>query len=77
MTMPAQTLGAPSGRAESAYAWVRLLASMLLGTLGGVGMWSFVVELPVVAADLGLARGEASLPYTTAMLGFAAGAGVI
>jgi len=77
MTMPAQTLGAPSGRAESAYAWVRLLASMLLGTLGGVGMWSFVVELPVVAADLGLARGEASLPYTTAMLGFAAGAVVI
>jgi len=77
MTTPAQSLGAPSGKTESAYAWVRLLAAMLLGTLGGVGMWSFVVELPVVQADLGIARGEASLPYTVAMLGFAAGAVII
>ena len=74
MTRSAQSLGAPTGKAESAYAWLRLLTAMLLGTIGGVGMWSFVVELPVVQADLGLARGEASLPYTTGMLGFALGA---
>ena len=74
MTRSAHSLGAPTGKAESAYAWLRLLTAMLLGTIGGVGMWSFVVELPVVQADLGLARAEASLPYTTGMLSFAVGA---
>jgi MFS family permease len=74
MMPSAQSLGTPSGKTESAYAWLRLLAAMLLGTIGGVGMWSFVVELPIVQADLGIARAEASLPYTIAMLGFAAGA---
>ncbi len=74
MTMPAQSLGTPTGTTETAYAWLRLLVAMLLGTIGGVGMWSFVVELPIVQFDLGIARAEASLPYTIAMLGFAAGA---
>ncbi len=73
MTRSAQSLGAPTGKAESAYAWIRLLTAMLLGTIGGVGMWSFVVQLPVVQADLGIARADASLPYTTGMLGFAVG----
>jgi MFS family permease len=50
---------------------------MLLGTIGGVGMWSFVVELPVVQADLGIVRADAALPYTVGMLGFALGAVVI
>src|SRR4029453_6371811 len=74
MTRSAQSLGAPTGKAESPYAWLRLLTAMLLGTIGGVGMWSFVVQLPVVQADLGIARADASLPYTTGMLGFAVGA---
>jgi len=74
MTRSAQSLGAPTGKAESAYAWLRLLTAMLLGTIGGVGMWSFVVELPVVQADFGVARADASLPYTMGMLGFAVGA---
>ncbi|HXE68614.1 MAG TPA: MFS transporter [Hyphomicrobiaceae bacterium] len=74
MTRSAQSVGAPTGTVESAYAWLRLLTAMLLGTIGGVGMWSFVVQLPVVQADLGIARADASLPYTTGMLGFAAGA---
>jgi MFS family permease len=74
MTMPAQSLGTPTGTTETAYAWLRLLVAMLLGTIGGVGMWSFVVELPIVQFDLGIARADASLPYTIAMLGFAAGA---
>ena len=77
MTRSAQALGAPTGRAESPYAWLRLLTAMLLGTIGGVGMWSFVVELPTVQADLGIARADASLPYTVGMLGFAAGAVLI
>jgi MFS family permease len=77
MTRSAQSVGAPTGRAESPYAWLRLLTAMLLGTIGGVGMWSFVVELPIVQADLGIARGDASLPYTVGMLCFALGAVVI
>jgi MFS family permease len=74
MTRSAQSLGAPTSKAESAYAWLRLLTAMLLGTIGGVGMWSFVVELPVVQADFGVDRADASLPYTMGMLGFAVGA---
>jgi MFS family permease len=77
MTRSAQSLGVATGRAESPYAWLRLLAAMLLGTIGGVGMWSFVVELPIVQADFGIARANASLPYTVAMLGFALGAVLI
>jgi MFS family permease len=58
---------------ESPYAWRRLAASLALSTIGGVGLWSVVVVLPVVQADFGVARGSASLPYTATMLGFAAG----
>lgn len=54
-------------------AWLRLVVALALGTIGGVGMWSVVVVLPAVQADFGIARGEASMPYTFAMIGFAAG----
>ena len=57
---------------DSAYAWVRLLVALLIGTIGSVGMWSFVVALPAVQADFGVARGEASLPFTLTMIGFGA-----
>ena len=46
---------------------------MALGTVGGVGMWSVPVALPVVQAEFGVARGDASLPFTLAMVGFAVG----
>jgi len=58
---------------DSAQAWLRLAATVLLSTIGGVGMWSVVVALPAVQAEFGIARGEASLPFTLAMLGIAAG----
>lgn len=58
---------------ESPYAWLRLFASLLLSTIGGVGMWSVIVALPAVQAEFGLARSEATLPYTMTMLGFGAG----
>jgi MFS family permease len=61
---------AESGEAESAQAWVRLGAAVLLSTIGGVGMWSAVVALPAVQAEFGVARADASLPYTLTMLGF-------
>ncbi len=59
--------------AESPYAWWRLLASVLLATIGGVGLWSIVVALPAVQAEFGLARAGASLPYTFTMLAFMVG----
>ncbi len=58
---------------DSSYAWMRLTAAMVLGTVGSVGMWSVPVALPTVQADFGIARGAASLPFTLAMLGFALG----
>jgi MFS family permease len=58
---------------DSGYAWWRLAAAMALGTIGGVGMWSSVVVLPVIQAEFGIDRGDASLPYTATMLGFAVG----
>ena len=58
---------------ESAYAWTRLFAALLLSTIGGVGMWSVIVALPAVQAEFGVARSEASLPYTMTMIGFGVG----
>ncbi|BBK38075.1 MFS transporter [Allostella sp. ATCC 35155] len=66
------TRPAPGG-AESPYAWARLGVSLLLGAVGGVGFWSVVVVLPAVQAEFGVDRGTASIPYTAAMIGFAAG----
>jgi hypothetical protein len=37
-----QTGCASPGEVESAYAWTRLLAALLLSTIGGVGMWSVI-----------------------------------
>jgi MFS family permease len=61
---------------DSGAAWLRLGATMLVSTVGGVGMWSVVVALPAVQAEFGVPRAEASLPFTLTMLGFAFG-GVI
>jgi MFS family permease len=63
----------PSAEIESAYAWLRLAAALVLGTIGSIGMWSFVVALPAVQAAFGVARGEASLPFTLTMIGFGLG----
>ncbi len=66
------SIGAPSA-VDSPYAWLRLAASVLLATLGGVGMWSVVVVLPTVQQEFGVARAGASLPYTLVTLGFVVG----
>src|SRR5260370_10872139 len=58
---------------ETAYAWRRLVLSLLLSTIGGVGLWSAVVVLPAIQAEFGIARASASLPYTMTMVGFAFG----
>jgi len=65
---PVQEILPDSGRA-----WLRLGATMLVSTIGGVGMWSVVVVLPSVQAEFAVPRAAASLPFTLAMLGLALG----
>ncbi len=64
---------APTAAIDGRYACVRLAASVLLCTIGGVAMWSVVVALPSVQVAFGVARGSATLPYTLTMIGTAAG----
>ena len=63
----------PPAEAESPYAWWRLAVSLALMTLGGVGMYGVTVVLPPIQAEFGVARGDASLPYTLTMIGFGLG----
>ncbi|NQW00501.1 MAG: MFS transporter [Rhodospirillales bacterium] len=58
---------------DSAYSWLRLVISLGLSTIGGVGLWSVVVVLPTIEAEFGVDRAGASLPYTATMIGFAMG----
>ena len=58
---------------DTTYAWTRLGVATVLGTIGSVGMWSFVVALPPVQAEFAIARADASMPYTFGMIGFAFG----
>jgi MFS family permease len=58
---------------ESAYAWARLFAALVLSAIGGVGMWSVIVVLPAVQAEFGVARSAAALPYTATMICFGFG----
>jgi MFS family permease len=58
---------------ESSYAWARLVAALLLTTIGGAGMYGVTVALPAVQAEFGVSRSDASLPYTLTMVGFALG----
>jgi MFS family permease len=58
---------------DSAYSWRRLAISMLIATIGNVGMWAVVVVLPAVQAEFAVERGEASIPFSFSMVGFAIG----
>jgi MFS family permease len=67
-------MSTPSARGvDSSYAWLRLVVTLIISALGGAGMWSIVVALPVVQAEFGVARGGASFPYAMTMIGFACG----
>jgi MFS family permease len=69
MTAPSAAAHSP----DSPYAWTRLIVSLLLMTLGGSGMYSVTVVLPRIQAEFGVARADASLPYTLTMIGFGIG----
>ena len=58
---------------DSSYAWWRLLASVTLSTVGGVGMWCLVVALPTIQQDFGVSRADISFAYTLNTLGFFVG----
>ncbi|MDT3381932.1 MFS transporter [Labrys neptuniae] len=61
------------GDVDSAYSWLRLVLTLILGTVACVGNWSVVVVLPTLQVEFDTLRGGASLPYTCTMLGFAVG----
>ena len=58
---------------DSRYAWTRLGVTLALMTIGSSGMYVVSVVLPAVQAEFGVARADASLPYTLLMIGFGLG----
>ena len=58
---------------DSAYSWRRLALSIVISTIGSVGIWSLIMVLPQVQKDFGVDRGQASLAYSATMIGFALG----
>ena len=72
MTLASKAPAAPTAT-DSRSAWLRLAGAVAVSTIGGVGMWSVIVALPAFQADFGVARADAALPYTLAMIGFAVG----
>ena len=66
-TAPAQHLP------DSRYAYMRLLVTMLLLTVGSGGMYVVAVVLPSVQAEFGIDRAQASMPYTALLVGFGVG----
>lgn len=58
---------------DSAYSWSRLGVSMVVATVGSVGMWAIILVLPKIQAEFGVDRAGASFAYTATMIGFAFG----
>ena len=54
----------PRHEADSRYAWTRLAATLALMTIGSGAMYVIAVVLPAVQAEFGVARADATLPYT-------------
>jgi MFS family permease len=67
------TAPADASLVDSRQAWRRLLVTLALMTMGASGMYVVPVVLPAVQADFGVARADASLPYTLLMIGFGVG----
>src|SRR5947207_3140711 len=58
---------------DSRYAAMRLAVALALMTIGSNAMYVIAVVLPAVQAEFGVARADASLPYTLLMIGFGIG----
>lgn len=59
--------------ADSRYALWRLLVTLMLMTIGAAGMYIVAVVLPDVQREFGVARADASMPYTLLMIGYGIG----
>ncbi len=71
-----KTKETPAFTPDSRQAWLRLVLTLVIASIGSVGLWSVVVVLPVVQAEFSASRGAVSLAFTLTMLGFGLG-GVI
>ncbi|MDG2474354.1 MAG: MFS transporter [Paracoccaceae bacterium] len=60
-------------KTDSRDSWARLFVIFLIASVGNVGMWSIVTVMPTIESEFLLDRSQASLPYTTTMIGFAIG----
>ena len=69
----ATTTPSPPELADSRYAWLRLMITLALMAVSASGMYVVPVVLPAVQAEFGVARADASLPYTLLMIGFGLG----
>ncbi len=64
--------GAPE-LSDSSYAAFRLAVALALMTIGACGMYIVPVVLPALQAEFGIARAQASMPYSLMMIGFGVG----
>lgn len=58
---------------DGSYALFRVAVSLAMASIGSVGLWSYVVVLPLIEEEFSVGRADASFPYTMTMLGFAFG----
>lgn len=63
----------PPPLTDSRYAAARLMITLALMTVGASGMYVVAVVMPAVQAEFGVARADATLPYTLMMIGFGIG----
>src|SRR5690242_6160772 len=66
-------MAATASRADSREAFWRLMATLAIMTVGASAMYVVPVILPSIQADFGIARGEASTPYSLLMIGYGVG----
>ncbi len=67
------THGTATHEDGSTYAWARLAVALVVMTISGASLYVVVVVLPTVQAEFGVARADASLPYTLTTIGFGIG----
>ena len=60
-------------RTDSREAFVRLMATLAIMTIGASAMYVVPVILPSVQADFGVTRADASTPYSLLMIGYGVG----
>ena len=63
----------PAARPDSREAFVRLMATLGIMTVGASAMYVVPVILPVVQAEFGVTRADASTPYSLLMIGYGVG----